>query len=164
MERRLPSTATSAKHNDSATGLHQIEVLLECGWEVMKMTTVTVTLQDDVYRRASQFAQLANLNVNEVLSDAIEMSLPPPGSWTTAVKPVSDLSDKEVLKLTELQMTPAQDRRLSRLLNRQQAGKLKADNRAELISLMQVYQDGLLRKAQALAEAVRRGLREPLTP
>jgi len=127
-------------------------------------TTVTVTLQDDVYRRAAQFAQMANLKVNEVLSDAIELSLLPPNPKSSAVKTVSELSDKEVLKLAELQMPPAQDRRLSRLLSRQQAGTLKAEERAELMTLMQVYQNGLLRKAQALAEAVRRGLREPLTP
>jgi hypothetical protein len=130
----------------------------------MKMKTVTLTLQDDVYRRAAQFAQLANLKVNDVLSDVIELSLLPPNPQPSAVKPVSELSDKEVLKLTELQMAPAQDRRLSRLLDRQQAGKLKAEERVELLTLMQVYQDGLLRKAQALAEAVRRGLRKPLTP
>ena len=128
------------------------------------MKTVTLTLQDDVYRRAAQFAQLANLKVNDVLSDVIELSLLPPNPQPSAVKPVSELSDKEVLKLTKLQMPPAQDRRLSRLLDRQQAGKLKAEERVELLTLMQVYQDGLLRKAQALAEAVRRGLREPLTP
>jgi predicted CopG family antitoxin len=130
----------------------------------MNMKTVTLTLQDDVYRRAAKFAQLANLKVNDVLSDVIELSLLPPNPQPSVVKPVSELSDKEVLKLTELQMAPAQDRRLSRLLNRQQAGKLMAEERAELLTLMQVYQDGLLRKAQALAEAVRRGLREPLTP
>lgn len=128
------------------------------------MKTVTLTLQDDVYRRAALFAQLANLKINDVLSDVIELSLLPPNPQPSAVKPVSELSDKEVLKLTKLQMPPAQDRRLSRLLDRQQAGKLKAEERAELLTLMQVYQDGLLRKAQALAEAVRRGLREPLTP
>ena len=128
------------------------------------MTTITLTLQDDVYRRAAQFAQMANLKVNEVLSDVIELSLLPSNPQPSAVKPVSELSNKEVLKLTELQMAPAQDRRLSRLLDRQQAGQLKAEERVELLTLMQIYQNGLLRKAQALAEAVRRGLREPLTP
>jgi pyruvate-formate lyase len=79
-------------------------------------------------------------------------------------KPVSELPDEEVLKLTQLEMSPAEDRRLSRLLDRQQAGKLSVKERAELFTLMQIYRTGLLRKAQALAEAVRRGLREPLTP
>ena len=126
--------------------------------------TVTVTLRDEVYRQATQFAQLANLNVNEVLAEVIELSLLPGNPQPSTVKPVSELSDKEVLKLTRLEMTPSEDRRLSRLLNRQQAGKLRSEERVELMTLMQIYQTGLLRKSQALAEAVRRGLREPLTP
>jgi hypothetical protein len=68
------------------------------------------------------------------------------------------------LALTELQMLPAQDRRLSALLQKQQAQALSDPERAELLALMQVYQEGLLRKAQALREAVRRGLRMPLKP
>jgi hypothetical protein len=90
--------------------------------------------------------------------------LAPVSPEQATVKPISDLSDKEVLKLTGLQMPPAEDRRLSRLLDRQQKGKLTADERAELFTLMQAYQSGLLRKAQALSEAVRRGLIKPLTP
>ena len=77
---------------------------------------------------------------------------------------MSALPDEEVLALTALQMKPAQDRRLSLLLGRQQAGSLTKVERFELFTLMQVYQEGLLRKAQALREAVRRGLREPLEP
>ncbi len=64
----------------------------------------------------------------------------------------------------ELQMEPAQDQRLSFLLDKQQAGELTEADRSELLALMQVYQEGLLRKAQALREAVQRGLREPLEP
>lgn len=61
-------------------------------------------------------------------------------------------------------MDPGQDQRLSDLLDRQKGGELRADERVELIALMQAYQDGLFRKAQALREAVRRGLRAPLEP
>ena len=70
---------------------------------------------------------------------------------------VTSLSDEDVLKLTELQMSPEEDSRLSRLLDRQQKRKLTVAERAELFILMQVYQNGLLRKAQAMSEAVRRG-------
>jgi hypothetical protein len=57
-----------------------------------------------------------------------------------------------------------EDRRLSELLHRQQAGILTEAERPELTSLMELYQTQLLRKAQALREAVRRGLRPPLQP
>jgi hypothetical protein len=80
------------------------------------------------------------------------------------VRAVTSLSDEEVLALTELQMVPEQDRRLSALLQKQQEEALSAPERAELFALMQVYQEGILRQAQALREAVWRGLRAPLEP
>jgi len=55
-------------------------------------------------------------------------------------------------------------RRLSQLLEQQQAGQLTDEERADLLALMHVYQDGLRRKAQGLNEAVRRGLQPPLVP
>jgi hypothetical protein len=127
-------------------------------------TRVVVTLPDDVYRRVEQLAQLTNRDVADLLADTITLSLPPLDIFTQSVQAVTSLSDEDVLALTELQMLPAQDRRLSALLQKQQAQALSDPERAELLALMQVYQEGLLRKAQALREAVRRGLRMPLKP
>jgi hypothetical protein len=59
-------------------------------------------------------------------------------------------------------MDEAQGKRLGKLLDRQQAGRLREVERRELSALMQVYHENLVRKAQALQEAVRRGLRAPL--
>jgi len=47
-------------------------------------------------------------------------------------------------------------------LDRQQAGKLGEIEQAELAALMKIYEIGLLRQSQALAEAVHRGLLPPL--
>ena len=74
------------------------------------------------------------------------------------------MSDEEVLVLSELQMEPEQDNHLSELLYKNQAGILTRVERSDLVDLMQIYQEGLLRKAQALNEAVQRGLRKPLEP
>ena len=125
---------------------------------------VTVTLPDDVYRSAERLAQLTNRDVADVLAEALTLSLPSLSPSAVLIRAVEKLSDAEVLKLTELQMGPEQDRRLSTLLQRQQAGELSEAERPELLALMQYYQEALLRKAQALQEAVRRGLREPLGP
>lgn len=73
--------------------------------------------------------------------------------------PMIELCDEEVLVLAELQMQPDQDRRLSDLLHQQQAGMLSSVERPELVRLLQVCQEDTLRKAQAMQEAVRRGLR-----
>jgi hypothetical protein len=127
-------------------------------------TRVLVTLQDDVYRRVEQLAQLTNRDVADLLADTITISLPPLDVPTGPVPAVTSLTDEEVLARAELQMLPAQDRRLSALLQKHQAEELSVPEQTELLALMQVYQEGLLRKAQALREAVRRGLRTPLDP
>ena len=126
-------------------------------------TQVTITLSDEVYRRAERFARLANRDLASVLADTIKVSLPPISSDIETLEPISEVSDEQVMALTELQMEPDQDKHLSNLLDRQQSGILTEDERQELQDLMQVYQEKLLRKATALSEAVKRGLMEPLS-
>lgn len=127
-------------------------------------TQVRITLHDEIYRRAKRLAQMSNRNIEDLLAQAIELSLSTVGAAADNYKPVSKLSDGEVLELSEMQMDAKQDRRFSRLLDKQQAGKLSNSEEPELLALIQNYQEKLLRKAQALREAVRRGLRGPLTP
>jgi len=125
-------------------------------------TQITLTLTDEIYRRAEHLAQLTGRNIADVLSDALDISLQPLGAELATGKPVSELTDGELLVVADSQMELAQDHRFSELLDRQQAGALIADEHPELLASMQVYQEGLLRKAQALNEAVKRGLRKPL--
>ncbi len=126
-------------------------------------TQITITLPDEVYQRAERFARLANRDIASVLVDTIQLAIPPTRADTLALAPISDLPDEQVLALTDLQMEPDQDVCLSKLLDRQQAGLLTEDERLELQVLMQIYQEGLLRKATALSEAVKRRLMEPLS-
>lgn len=125
-------------------------------------TQVVVTLSDDVYAAARRIADLMHREVADVLTDALGLAIPTLRPSPGPGRPVASWSDAEVLALTELQLPPEQDRRLSALLDRQQAGTLTEAERPELAALMQAYQEGLLLKAQALEEAVRRRLREPL--
>ena len=127
-------------------------------------TQVLVTLPDETYRRADHLARLAGRATPDLLADTIVLSLPPLSPQPETPRPVSTLTDEEVLALSESQMKPAQDQRLSLLLGKQQAGSLTDIERSDLHTLIQVYQEGLLCKAQALREAVHRGLRKPLEP
>ncbi|MFN7468741.1 MAG: hypothetical protein ACK5S8_13485 [Pseudanabaena sp.] len=126
-------------------------------------TQVTITLPDEIYQRAERFARLANRDVASILADTLQLSIPLTRANVFDLEPVSCLSDNQVLSLTQLQMQPVQDARLSELLDRQQSGLLVESERLELQTLMQIYQEGLLRKATALNEAVNRGLMEPLS-
>jgi regulator of protease activity HflC (stomatin/prohibitin superfamily) len=127
-------------------------------------TQVILNLPDKVYNQAARLAELMNQDVPRVLAETIESVLSPLGVSVSDFEPVGELSDSEVLAAVDLRMDEAQGRRLGRLLDRQQAGKLKEAERNELAALMQVYHECLVRKSQALGEAVRRGLREPLAP
>jgi hypothetical protein len=125
---------------------------------------VTLELSDEILERAERLAVLAHRDVTQVLTEAISAVLPPVDLVSKGNSPVSELSDEQVLRLADLRLAAPQERRLSELLDRQQAGTLMQAERMDLLSLMQIYEANWLRQAEALREAVRRGLREPLSP
>jgi predicted DNA-binding protein len=126
---------------------------------------ITVTLPIEILRRAEQLARCTGRSVEKLLAETIELSLRPLGTSDLAAEGMAEWSDEQVLAVVDDPgLSREEDRRLSELLHRQQAGTLTALERPELTGLMEVYQTQLLRKAQALSEAVRRGLRPPLQP
>lgn len=127
-------------------------------------TEIVLHLPDNLYRQASRMAELSNRDLPSVLTETLEKAFFPLGPFGETLTPIEKLSDQELMQLTELRMENSQGKRFSRLLARQNAGDLSDAERLELAALLQVSQEGMLRKAQALAEAVRRGLRVPLTP
>ena len=126
-------------------------------------THITLDLPDDTYRRATQYAAYAKLDLSEIIAAALASTLPSM-DVIHQLRGIAKLSDRELVALTELRMEPEADRRLSDLLDQQQAGELSDLERAELAALMRTYEVGLLRQSQALAEAVHRGLLPPLEP
>ena len=128
------------------------------------MTSITVELPQETYQRASRLAQLTNRKVSDVLTETLTLSLPPLATPEEIETTLSNLPDDKIMAMTNLEMEPDKDQRLSLLLDKQQANELNEIEKEELSRLMQLYQEGLLRKAWALSEAVKRGLIEPLTP
>ena len=120
------------------------------------VTQVAVNLPEETYRRAKRLAQLTRREVGEVLADTLALSLP--ALAEDKVASVQDMSNERVLALAELRLSDKDDERLGDLLDGQQTGDLTDDERAELTRLMQRYQEGLLLKSEALAEAVARKL------
>ena len=126
-------------------------------------TQLTLDLPREVAERAAQYAEYAKRDVAEIVTAALASTLPSLDTLRQ-LRAVAKLSDRKVLALTKARMKPDADHRLSKLLDRQQAGKLNDLERAELAALMRAYETGLLRQSEALAEAVRRGLLPPLEP
>lgn len=125
-------------------------------------TQLTLDLPENLVARAQTIALRAGQSVNDLLAESIELSLKP---WGTVLEgDIHECSDEDVLKACGLELSTEDDRRLTELLQRQQAEALAVSEQSELASLIQVYQEGLVRKAEALREAVRRGLRGTVQP
>jgi hypothetical protein len=123
---------------------------------------VTLKLPERVVEHARRFGQATQRNVDEVLADVLEMLWSTVDSFPDLWSPVSLLSDEEVLALADLKMDPIQNKRLGELQTRGKAEGLTETERTELLALLHIYQTGQLRKSEGLAEAARRGLRQPL--
>ena len=127
---------------------------------------VTLTLPETLVEQARRFGQTTQQDAEDVLADALEWLSPLIEDSPEAIfsPPVAALTDKEVLELANAQLDVAQNRRLGDLLAKAKAAGLSVAERYELAALMMTCQIGRLRKSEALAEAVRRGLRAPLNP
>lgn len=64
--------------------------------------------------------------------------------------------------LTQLRLSSPQEKRLRELCDRQQNETMTAEENLELKGLMQIYEEKVVQQAQALNEAVKRGLMPPL--
>ena len=130
-------------------------------------TEVTLTLPDSLVQHAENFGRSTKRSKEDVLANTLEMmtmiwpmleNSPQP-----MIRPQIDLlSDEQVLILANMTMDEFQDQRLEALQNKGKQSGLTEAEQYELFALMQIYQVGLLRKSEGLAEAVRRGLRAPL--
>ncbi|MCL4707813.1 hypothetical protein KJ068_21870 [bacterium] len=123
---------------------------------------ITITLSETALARANNLASVVAQPLERVLAETLELTLPDVGA--EVLPHVATLPDEEVLALTQAQMVPEQDTQLSELLQKQQPGLLGDEDRIMLHGLFQTYLRLWLRQSEALAEAVKRGLHEPLSP
>ena len=117
---------------------------------------ITIEVSEQVVRQATQVAAQTERSVEEVLASWLESII--------SELPVEELPDKEVLALTELQLTNEQQSALDDLLTKNQEGALNVEEQKQLDELMRLYEHALLRKSQALRVAVQRELIAPLQP
>lgn len=116
---------------------------------------VTLAVSERVTRNAAYVAAQTHQRMEDVLAEWLEQ--------VTVEPPVASLPDDEVLALCDMQMDPAEQVELGALLAANREGALDRHGQIRLDALMQIYRHGLVRKAQALHIAVRRGLRPPLS-
>lgn len=129
--------------------------------------TVEITLQltENLIARAVQLGSATHRDVDAVIADALELL------WFTLEgvpnldrqSPIAELPDHEVLSLANTKMDEIQNQRLGYLQTKGKATGITNAERYELFALLQIYQLGQIRKSEAMAEAVGRGLRNPLS-
>lgn len=123
---------------------------------------VTINLPDSLVRKAQAF-NASSRSMEDVVTETLEAIYPMLENSPDLMTPsVATLSDEEVLQLADSKMDVVQNQRLGDLQAKGKAVGLNQAERHELIALFQIYQTGLLRKSEAMVEAVRRGLRQPI--
>ena len=120
---------------------------------------VTVNVPVGLYFHLQRLAKASGRSVADVMNSMLSISLLPLDAPTDSAS-LEKLSDEDVRELAQSQMNAVQNARMSELLEKQQAGQLVDFEKDELEVLLYIYQEGSIRKAQALVEARRRGLVE----
>ena len=115
---------------------------------------ITIEVSEQVWRRANVLAEQNQRKPENVLEEWLEE--------TVAETQIEDLTDEEILALTENKFDDEQQNNFSLLLERSREGTLNDEGKRELDEMMRIYENGLLRKSKALRVAVERGLIAPL--
>jgi hypothetical protein len=130
------------------------------------MTQITINLPVSLLESAQCLGKATERELSEVLIDTLEIILPTFNNLSAVGNhlEVSHLLDCEVIELADSKMDAVQNQRLGELQAKGKNTGLTEAEGYELLVLISIYQMGQLRKSMALAEAVKRGLREPLIP
>jgi hypothetical protein len=117
--------------------------------------TFTLEVPDELARKVRALATASHRRFEDVVLDGLRRAVEEP--------PVESLPDDELLGHCDLTLDPGDQEALSDLLAGQREGALADPEKATLDRLMDAYRRGMVLKAQALREAVSRGLRQPLS-
>ena len=116
--------------------------------------SVTLQLPNKLASTARTIARNTKRPLEDVLVEWLDRAV--------SELPVESLNDEQVLALTQQEMNARQQKQLSILLAKKRESALSDVERQQLHSLMQIYRQGLVRKAEAFKVAVARGLLPPL--
>jgi hypothetical protein len=124
---------------------------------------VILNLPDRLATQVHEVAALTQRKIEDVLIewlDSYACTIGDRGSLEEVA--IEDLSDEQIMKLCDLQMSESEQTQMSLLLEKQRESLLQQGELEQLEGLLQVYRRGMVRKAEALKVAVGRGLRARL--
>lgn len=117
--------------------------------------TVTLDIPEELARRARALAAATRLRFEDAVVEWLRRAVEDPA--------VESLPDESLLALCDAALGAADQEHLSTLLAGHREGTLSVEETARLDRLMADYRRGLVMKARAVNEAVRRGLRPRLS-
>jgi hypothetical protein len=128
--------------------------------------SITINLPENLVESAQRLGEFTARELSDVLIDTLEIVLPTFNniSEISLNSQISYLADAEVIEIANLKMDVSQNNRLGELQAKGKNIGLTETERYELLVLISIYQIGQLRKSEALAEAVKRGIKTPLLP
>jgi hypothetical protein len=124
---------------------------------------ITLDVADDEFIHAKQAVLQAGFKLEEYFNIVLRAIVSSPPLHEDVIERIFHLlPDELVMQLAKAQMTKKDGQLFSRLLEKQGEGKISGKESEKLKELSETYERGTLRKAYAMAEAVRRGLMPPL--
>ena len=116
---------------------------------------ITLQISDRIIQQATIAAAKKKHRIEEVLADWLESLF--------QEKFADKMSDEEILALTKMQISPAEQERLSELLFKNREVGLKKKEQRELDLMIEISERNMLKKSEAFRIAVERGLVKPLS-
>ena len=116
----------------------------------MQTNQVTIKLNRDIITKAYRIAEQRGDRIEDILAEWLD-------SYVYDL-PVESLPDEEIIALCRFRMDLLQHQELSNLLYVHRERPLDIEESARLDELLQLHRRHLVRKAQALEVAVKRGL------
>ena len=126
--------------------------------------TLTLELPDAIYERVKRTAAAMKQPVNQALVRLIEFGLPPldaPAEFEENLKALEALDDDALWETLKSRVSPATQRKLHQLLDKNQSGTLTERERQKLEALQHEADSVMLHKAHAALLLKWRGHRIP---
>ncbi len=105
----------------------------------MSQSPVALHLPEDVYERVRRAAKGMRQSIETALVNIVTAATPSlekvPVAYRPELEAMEVLSDRELWAMTESRLTPAQQRRLEKLLDKNQRGQLTERDRLALTDL-----------------------------
>jgi hypothetical protein len=131
----------------------------------MGRPALTLELPEDVYERVSRAARGMNQPMEKALVSIVRAATPSlekvPAEYRAELEAMEDLGDDALLRITRCRPAPARQRRLQRLLEKNQAGEMTEREQSALRTLRSEGDRLMLQRTYAALLLKYRGHRVP---